>query len=157
MQLIALPAYITNFSFASPDLREIVSLKHKIRKFVCTCLVLMSSTKQCVFFQRQLVNLSTSRFEHLVTQLKWRLAEGGGEALYELGVEDDGRLAGLAPRELSESVGTLQRMAARLGATARVLRERKLPNSRKVVEMLVRRVPEQPEVSSNFLLSQSIN
>lgn len=103
--------------------------------------------------QRQLVNLSTSRFEHLVTQLKWRLAEGGGEALYELGVEDDGRLAGLPAEELSESIATLQRMASRLGASAQVIRERHLPNTLKVVEMLVRRVPEQPEVGIFFFSS----
>ena len=32
-----------------------------------------------------MVNCSPERAEHLVTQLQWRLAEGNGEALYELG------------------------------------------------------------------------
>lgn len=30
------------------------------------------------------------RIEHLITQLKWRLGEGMGEAIYEVGVEDNG-------------------------------------------------------------------
>lgn len=29
-----------------------------------------------------------------MSQLKWRLREGGGEAIYEIGVEDSGLLAG---------------------------------------------------------------
>lgn len=99
------------------------------------------------------MNLSSIRFEHLVTQLKWRLAEGCGEALYELGVEDDGKFAGLAANELFESKATLQRMAARLGASTSVIHEHHLSNGRKVVEMLVRRVPEQPEVRAlSFLV-----
>ena len=36
------------------------------------------------------MGVTPDRFEELVTQLKWRtFAEGDGEALYELGVEDD--------------------------------------------------------------------
>jgi GTPase len=33
--------------------------------------------------------------------MKWRLAEGQGEALYEIGVEDCGRLAGLTRDEMA--------------------------------------------------------
>ena len=32
----------------------------------------------------------------LVTQLKWRLLEGGGQAYYELGVADSGHLVRLS-------------------------------------------------------------
>ncbi len=33
---------------------------------------------------------SPERLEHLITQMKWRLGEGLGEAIYEVGVEDNG-------------------------------------------------------------------
>ncbi len=70
----------------------------------------------CYFIlpQLKLVNPSASRFEHLVTQLKWRLQEGDGEAIYEIGVEDNGLLAGLSEMEMTASLGTLNRMADRL-------------------------------------------
>ena len=48
-----------------------------------------------VEYKLKLVNPSDSRFEHLVTQMKWRLQEGGGEAIYEIGVKDCGDLEGL--------------------------------------------------------------
>jgi GTPase len=46
--------------------------------------------------------------------MKWRLREGQGEAIYEIGVEDSGMLAGLTDLELDASLATLQRMAERL-------------------------------------------
>lgn len=41
-----------------------------------------------------------------------------------VGVEDNGRLAGLTKEEMKASLKTLKDMASRLGATIRVLRER---------------------------------
>jgi len=51
--------------------------------------------------------------EHLVTQMKWRLQEGQGEAIYEIGVEDNGNLTGLTEAEMKASLETLQKMAVR--------------------------------------------
>jgi GTPase len=41
-------------------------------------------------YKRYLINLDTNRLEQLSTQMKWRLAEGNNEAIYYLGVDDDG-------------------------------------------------------------------
>ena len=57
------------------------------------------------------MNPSRSRFQHLVTQMKWRLQEGEGEAIYEIGVADNGMLAGLTEEEMKASLDTLNRMA----------------------------------------------
>lgn len=43
-------------------------------------------------YKLKLIDPSPVRFEHLVTQMKWRLQEGLGEAIYEIGVSDDGFL-----------------------------------------------------------------
>ncbi|KAJ8308331.1 hypothetical protein KUTeg_013205 [Tegillarca granosa] len=100
-----------------------------------------------VEYKLKLVNPSHSRFEHLVTQMKWRLQEGEGEAIYEIGVEDSGMLAGLTNAELDASLCTLQRMAAELGATITVLRERHVELEgaecqKRAMEILVRKVPD---------------
>ncbi|BGP37849.1 hypothetical protein JCM10449v2_001771 [Rhodotorula kratochvilovae] len=58
---------------------------------------------------------SLHRLEKLRTQLKWRLVEGGGLAVYELGVLDDGTLVGLAQADMDESLRTLGQMLAGLG------------------------------------------
>jgi hypothetical protein len=36
-------------------------------------------------YKLKLINPSSQRFEHLVTQMKWRLQEGHGEAIYQIG------------------------------------------------------------------------
>ena len=66
-----------------------------------------------VEYKLKLVNPSAYRFEHLVTQMKWRLEEGQGEAIYEIGVEDSGMLAGLTEEEMAASIKTLTSMAQR--------------------------------------------
>ena len=63
-----------------------------------------------------------ARLQHLITQLKWRLQEGQGEALYEIGVSDDGTCRGLSEADLTASLETLTKMAAALSASATVIR-----------------------------------
>ena len=53
-------------------------------------------------------------------QMKWRLREGNGEAIYEMGVEDNGIMTGLSEDDMDSSLDTLQEMARRLGATVQV-------------------------------------
>ena len=72
---------------------------------------LLAVIVETFFLQLKLVNPSAYRFEHLVTQMKWRLEEGQGEAIYEIGVEDNGLLVGLSNADLMASVHTLERMA----------------------------------------------
>nr|KAG5704212.1 hypothetical protein BaRGS_012500 [Batillaria attramentaria] len=104
-----------------------------------------------VEYKLKLVNPSPSRLEHLVTQMKWRLEEGNGEAIYEIGVEDNGILTGLTNADLQASLSTLEKMAHRLGASLSVLREKYVEPeeydgaSRRALEILVRKVPDDQE------------
>lgn len=41
-----------------------------------------------VEYKLKLINPSSQRFEHLVTQMKWRLREGQGEAIYRIGTSN---------------------------------------------------------------------
>lgn len=57
------------------------------------------------------MNPTQNRFEHLATQMKWRLQEGRGEAVYQIGVEDNGMLVGLSEEDMRASLKTLHRLA----------------------------------------------
>ena len=92
-----------------------------------------------VEYKLNLVNCSPERIEHLVTQLQWRLAEGNGEALYELGVGDDGTLIGMTSEERDATLATLTTMASHIPADVSIEREVTLPNNRIALECLVRR------------------
>lgn len=98
-----------------------------------------------VEYKLKLVNPTNQRLEHLVTQMKWRLREGQGEAIYEIGVEDNGLMTGLSDDDMDSSLDTLREMARRLGATIQVLRDRVVVTEdgpRTVAEILVRKVPD---------------
>uniref|UniRef100_A0A3P8ZS22 Tr-type G domain-containing protein n=1 Tax=Esox lucius TaxID=8010 RepID=A0A3P8ZS22_ESOLU len=119
--------------------------------FACsqTCGLLVLQVLPCSLtsLQLKLVNPTQCRFEHLATQLKWRLQEGRGEAVYQIGVEDNGLLVGLSEGDMRASLKTLRRMAEKVGADITLLREREVDydldgNCRKIAEVLVRKVPD---------------
>ncbi|ETW75394.1 hypothetical protein HETIRDRAFT_482121 [Heterobasidion irregulare TC 32-1] len=74
-------------------------------------------------YKLHLMHPSPARFARLVTQLKWRLLEGGGQAFYELGVADEGALVGLTPLHLAATLDTLRAMAAEINAEVVVMKE----------------------------------
>ena len=83
--------------------------------------------------------------------MKWRLQEGDGEAIYEIGVEDNGMFVGLTREELDSSLNTLNVMASKLGAHTTLLRRHAVSGEdsssiRLVAEVLVRRVPDDQQV-----------
>ncbi|KIJ39507.1 hypothetical protein M422DRAFT_32747 [Sphaerobolus stellatus SS14] len=80
-----------------------------------------------VEYKLRLINPSQERFTRLVTQMKWRLLEGGGQAYYELGVADSGQLIGLSRRDLEQSLETLEMMAGEIGASVIIVKEIEIP------------------------------
>lgn len=93
-------------------------------------------------YKLKLINPTKQRFEHLVTQMKWRLREGHGEAIYEIGVSDSGQLQGLSDQDMQTSLNTLTEMADKLGASSDVLRMKRIETNKLVAEVLVRKVPD---------------
>ncbi|XP_042189176.1 GTP-binding protein 2 isoform X1 [Callorhinchus milii] len=110
------------------------------------CVFSLQAEEGNIEYKLKLVNPSQYRFEHLVTQMKWRLQEGRGEAVYQIGVEDNGLLVGLLEEELRASLKTLRRMAEKVGADITILRERDVEydtdSPRRIAEVLVRKVPD---------------
>ena len=100
-------------------------LLHVSPSELCLCLHTGTETYQQgnVEYKLKLTNITPARFARLVTQLKWRLLEGGGQAYYELGVADTGSLIGLSRADLEESLQTLEMMAGEIGASVIVVKE----------------------------------
>ncbi len=94
-----------------------------------------------VEYKRHLVKPSQRTFDKLTTQLLWRLNEGSGECLYEIGVDDDGTVRGINEEEMKLSVETLENMTKQLGAKVSEAFERKTGKKNAHAKcMLVRRV-----------------
>lgn len=91
-------------------------------------------------YKLKLLNLESKRIKHLVTQMKFRIMEGGGEAIYEIGVADDGTPQGLEAHEMRETLDNITSMARQLQAECTVICERIIHAQppRRVVEMSVK-------------------
>lgn len=66
--------------------------------------------------------LNADDIDRLAGQLKRRLYEGGGEAVYLIGVSDDGRPEGLSDEELIKALDILREVAKRASASVYILR-----------------------------------
>ncbi len=86
------------------------------------------------------LTLNGQDVDRLAGQLKRRLQEGGGEAIYLIGVSDDGRPVGLPDGELSRALGVLAEVAKRAGASLHILRISEGIRGR-VAEVLTRLTP----------------
>ena len=73
-------------------------------------------------YKFKLTGLSQDILIHRTTQLNWRLNEGVGEAIYKVGVEDNGNPLGIVEEEMTESIANLERMAKLVGCSMTVLR-----------------------------------
>jgi len=83
--------------------------------------------------------LGEGDLDKLGGQLKRRLLEGGGEAIYVIGVSNDGRPLGLPDDELFKSLEVLREVAKRVGASLHLLRISEGVRG-KVAEVLIRAV-----------------
>ena len=92
-------------------------------------------------YKLKLVRVQPERLEELASQLKYRLEEGMGEAIYELGVTDEGEILGLKDQDLEETLKTLEVAAGKIGAKITVVR--KIHGKMGVAaEVLIRRTKE---------------
>lgn len=92
-------------------------------------------------YKLRLVNVPANRLEEIATQLKYRLEEGMGEAIYEIGVTDEGEIVGLKSVDKEESLVTLSRAAEKIGAKSTLIREVD-GKAGKALEVLIRRTKE---------------
>ena len=70
-----------------------------------------------VEYKSQLLNLTEERIQQLMTQMAYRLVEGKGEAIYEIGVRDDGTLIGLPENDFNESLANLKNIVENINAS----------------------------------------
>jgi GTPase len=91
-----------------------------------------------VEYKQQLINLTPERIEGLITQMSYRLNEGGGEAIYEIGYTDDGFPKGLSKEKLDESINNLVKIANNINAKIMKIMEKEVSPNKYVSEVLVR-------------------
>lgn len=67
-------------------------------------------------YKYKISRFSSNKIESLSSQMKFRLYEGNGKALYIIGVHDDGTPTGIDKKELDISIKHLKKVANNLDA-----------------------------------------
>ncbi len=85
------------------------------------------------------IKADDKRADQLASQMKFRLFEGNGEAIYVLGITDDGIPEGISPDEMNATIEQLNKIAEKINAKTTILR--KIENEgREIAEILVRKI-----------------
>lgn len=79
-------------------------------------------------YKRELVNLETDRINHLATQMKWRLNEGNGQAIYYIGIEDNGSFYGLTKYEIKKNINSFKKICKIINANIENVQKNKINN-----------------------------
>ena len=95
-------------------------------------------------YKSQLLNLCTIRKEKLATQLSYRLREGNGECVYQIGINDDGSFRGLDDNDLNTSIANLSAICEKINACINYISIKRLSekgvliDEKKVAEIFIR-------------------
>ena len=71
-------------------------------------------------FKWKLVCPEPERIQHLMTQMKYRLNEGNGKCIYQIGIEDCGNPKGINDEELIETIKTIFRLNKQLNGNIEI-------------------------------------
>lgn len=91
-------------------------------------------------YKLKLINGTPERIEQWISQMRYRMDEGGGECIYYLGVTDSGGLKGLTPEEYKETISILTKVVQENHYSMTLLSQKTVHNNRKIYEFLIREV-----------------
>jgi GTPase len=89
-------------------------------------------------YKLKLIRSGEVAIEHIATQMRYRLDEGHGEALYTVGVTDSGGVVGLTAEEYKVTKEILDQVAKKNNYTLTCVSEHKVDENKTMYEFLVR-------------------
>lgn len=72
-------------------------------------------------YKKFLLNPSKQKIDRLTSQMKWRLNEGLGEAIYVIGIEDNGYPVGISQKYLHETQSVIENIAKNLDCKTTII------------------------------------
>jgi GTPase len=108
-------------------------------------------------YKTKLVNKKEDRINGIATQMRYRATEGSGEAIYVIGVSDNGDFVGVDDDEFTESFNNLSLAADKNSYSMKMLSSRDLPCKKKVYELLIREKNEQKYIDIKVAVAGSVD
>lgn len=110
-------------------------------------------------YKVSLANKTKEQIENIASQQRYRVDEGSGEAIYVLGVSDEGKLVGLSPKDFDKSFENLSLAAENNRYSLTILSKKELPTdkSKNVYEILVRENNEHKYIDLNVAVAGNVD
>jgi GTPase len=112
-------------------------------------------------YKLKLVDKSDERIAGISTQMRYRVDEGSGEAIYVIGVMDDGEIRGVNDDEFTESFNNLSIAASTNDYSMTMLATKDIKSKdkvkRKVYELLVRERNDQSYIDIKVAVAGNVN
>ena len=112
-------------------------------------------------YKLKLVDKSDERIAGIATQMRYRVDEGSGEAIYVIGVTDDGEIRGVNDDEFTESFNNLSIAADTNDYSMTMLASKDIKSKdkiqRKVYELLVRERNEQTYIDIKVAVAGNVD
>ena len=89
-------------------------------------------------YKSKLIDKTTDRIQGIATQMRFRVDQGYGEAIYVIGVSDEGDPVGVSDDDFTESFNNLSLAARENNYSVTMLATKTLTSKKKVCEILVR-------------------
>ena len=77
--------------------------------------------------------IDDDRIPSLTSQMKYRVNEGNGEAIYYLGIEDDGQMSGLDSKEYDETRKNIELIATNANYSLKLILKKQVDDTDKFI------------------------
>ena len=91
-------------------------------------------------YKLKLLDIDEKRLEELSSQMRYRIKEGDGECIYNIGVKDDGTLSGITDEEYTETIKNINLIAKKNNYSTSLLSSSGTKNNKKIYEILIREI-----------------
>ena len=110
-----------------------------------------------VEYKIKLINKTEDRINQLVTQMRFRVSEGNGEAIYCIGVTDEGILEGINNIEFEETYNCLIKIAKKNNYNLTLLSKKNIIEDKYVYEILVREINNKEYIDIKVAVAGSVD
>lgn len=108
-------------------------------------------------YKTSLVSKSQDRIQSIASQMRFRVDQGEGEAIYVIGVSDDGSPIGVTDEDFTESFNNLSFAARENNYSISILVTKTLKNSNKICELLVREKNDQKYIDIKVAVAGTVD
>ena len=109
-------------------------------------------------YKLKLLDNSDHKIEKIATQMRWRCCcEGGGEAIYTVGIEDDGTVVGINDSDYNKTISILSSAAKKNNFSIKILTKTKVNNDKNLYEVLIREINKDKYIDVKVAIAGSVD